>query len=342
MKSAYQAAGVNIEAGTQVVDNIKPLAKSTFRPEVLGNIGGFAGLFALKSKKYKNPVLVSGTDGVGTKLRIAQLAGRHDTIGIDLVAMCVNDLIVTGAEPLFFLDYFATGKLHPEKTVDVIKGIAAGCREAGCALIGGETAEMPSFYPGGDYDLAGFAVGVVEKRRIMDGRKIRPKDLLIGLASSGLHSNAYSLARKIFFEKEGLCVNDRVPELSLPLGETLLTPTRIYVKPLIKLGGKIAMKGAAHITGGGITENLPRILPEGTAALIKLGQWDIPPIFKVLKKMGGISQAEMFSTFNMGLGMIVVISPSDLKPVLAMLKRLKQAAFLIGEITEGNREVSYA
>ncbi|MFQ5588107.1 MAG: phosphoribosylformylglycinamidine cyclo-ligase [Nitrospiria bacterium] len=339
--AAYKEAGVNIDAGDEVVRRIKPLVRSTLRPEVIGGLGGFSGLFALRPKKYKHPVLVSGTDGVGTKLRVAFLTGKHDTIGIDLVAMCVNDVIVNGAEPLFFLDYFATGKLLPGVAVEVIEGIAAGCREAGCALIGGETAEMPDAYAKGEYDLAGFCVGVVEKSRIIDGRKIRPKDILIGLASSGLHSNAFSLARQIFFEKAGLTVRDSVPGLSEPLGDALLTPTRIYVKAVQRLLKRISLKGAAHITGGGITGNLPRILPKGTAVEIDTSQWTPPLIFQILQDTGGIEAGEMFSTFNMGIGMIVVVAPKDVKPAMAILKRVKQEAFLIGRVTEGEGQVRY-
>ena len=341
VQTTYKKAGVDIEAGKQVVEGIKPLVRSTHRPEVLGSFGGFSGLFSLQAKHYKAPVLVSGTDGVGTKLKIAQLMGRHDTIGIDLVAMCVNDVVVTGAEPLFFLDYFSTGKLHPERTVEVVKGIAAGCREAGCALIGGETAEMPSFYPLGEYDLAGFSVGVVEKEEIIDGRKICPDDLLIGLAASGLHSNAYSLVRKILFEKEGLAVDDRLPGLSGTLGEVLLTPTQIYVKPIQGLIKHVAVKGISHITGGGITDNLPRILPEGTQAEISLGRWPVPSIFQILQQKGQIDSEEMFAIFNMGIGMIVVISKSDLQTALSFLKRVNQSAFVIGEVLEGDQKVVY-
>jgi len=340
-KLTYKSAGVDIEAGDRFVEKITPMVRSTFRPEVLTDLGGFSGLFRLRAKKYKEPVLVSGTDGVGTKLKVAFLADRHDTVGIDLVAMCVNDVAVTGAEPLFFLDYFATGKLFPEKTVEVMKGIVEGCKQAGCALIGGETAEMPSFYPEGEYDLAGFCVGVVDKKKIINGKKIKPKDLLIGLASSGLHSNGFSLVRKVFFEKNGLTVQDRLPGLARPLGEELLTPTLIYAKTLLKLQRKVELKGAAHITGGGITENLPRILPKRCAAEVKRGQWDIPPIFEVLQKMGEIDSEEMYTDFNMGIGMVIVIPPDDLRPALSLLKKFGQKAFVIGEIVRGDQRVLY-
>ncbi len=341
-QDAYKNAGVDIEAGNEVVQGIKPWVKSTLRPEVLSGLGGFSGLFSLGTKKYKHPVLVSGTDGVGTKLRIAFLTGRHDTVGIDLVAMCVNDVIVSGAEPLFFLDYFATGKLQPKVAVEVIKGISIGCREAGCALIGGETAEMPASYPPGEYDLAGFSVGVVDKSKIIDGRKIKPKDVLIGLASSGLHSNAFSLARQILFEKAGFSVDDQLPGLPGSLGEVLLTPTRIYVKAIRRLLKRIPLKGIAHITGGGITDNLPRIFPEGLAAEINLGAWTLPAIFEILKEKGGLETLEMLATFNMGIGMVVVLAPGDVKPALGILKRLGQEATVIGQMIAGEGQVVYA
>ncbi len=340
-QTAYKAAGVDVAAGNRLVDRIKPIVRSTFRPEVLGGIGGFSGLFALRTNKYKQPVLVSGADGIGTKLKIAQVTGQHKTIGIDLVAMCVNDIVVSGAEPLFFLDYFATGKLDPERALSVIEGIAEGCRQAGCALIGGETAEMPSFYSEGEYDLAGFAVGVVEKRKIIDGKKIKAKDILIGLAASGLHSNAFSLVRKILFEQETLPIDARLPGLEKSLGETLLTPTRIYTKPILKILKEVKIKGAAHITGGGITENLPRILPEGCAAEISTARWTHPPIFSIIETLGKIESQEMYATFNMGIGMILVISQRHLKRVTAILKQIRQKAYVIGEIVEGDREVHY-
>jgi len=340
-QAAYKKAGVDIEAGKQVVEAIQPLVRSTFRPEVLGGLGGFSGLFALQAEKYRAPVLVSGADGVGTKLRIAFLTGRHDTIGIDLVAMCVNDVAVSGAEPLFFLDYFGTGRLFPEVTVEVIKGISKGCREAGCALIGGETAEMPDSYPAGEYDLAGFCVGVVDKSQMVDGLKIRPKDVLIGLASSGLHSNAFSLVRRILFEKEGLSINDQLPGLSRKLGEELMIPTRIYVKAIQGLMKRVVLKGAAHITGGGITDNLPRVFPKGTSARVRMDRWSVPPIFQVLQKKGSLETGEMFATFNMGIGMIIVVSSHELKSALAVLKGLHQEAYVIGEVTEGDGPICY-
>jgi phosphoribosylformylglycinamidine cyclo-ligase len=341
-KQTYRSAGVDIDAGNRTVELIKPLVKATFRPEVLADLGGFAGLFRFDSAKYREPVLVSGTDGVGTKLRIAQLMRRHDTIGIDLVAMCVNDIIVCGAEPLFFLDYFATGKLDPEQARDVIGGIADGCRQAGCALIGGETAEMPSMYHDGDYDLAGFAVGVVDRPRMIDGRTIVPGDAVIGLASSGLHSNGYSLVRKLLFEVEGLAVDDHLPELGGALGPALLSPTRIYAKTVLTLMERHALKGIAHITGGGITENLPRVLPPGCAAVIDRSAWTPPPIFKVLQSRGEIADDEMLRTFNMGLGLLLVVAADAAEAVRAAAEALGERAVLVGRIERGDPSVRYA
>ena len=337
----YKAAGVDIEAGDEFIRTIKPLVRSTFRPEVLTDIGGFGGLFGLDVKKYKEPVLVSGTDGVGTKLKIAIQMNQHDTIGIDLVAMSVNDVVVTGAEPLFFLDYLATGKLQPQTSVEVLRGIVKGCRLAGCALLGGETAEMPSFYPEGVYDLAGFAVGVVEKNRIIDGSRIKADDVLIGLASSGLHSNGYSLARKIAFEVAGHKVTDQIQGWSNRLGEALLTPTRIYVKSVLHLIREVEVKGLAHITGGGITGNLPRILPEGCQAKIKPGSWPAPPIFGWLEKQGRIAVEEMYRVFNMGIGMVAVMDPGQAERAIEKLKRLGEPAFVIGKIVKGDKKVVY-
>jgi phosphoribosylformylglycinamidine cyclo-ligase len=337
----YKTAGVDIEAGDEFVRTIKPLVRSTFRPEVLTDIGGFGGLFGLDIKKYKEPVLVSGTDGVGTKLKIAIQMNQHDTIGIDLVAMSVNDVVVTGAEPLFFLDYLATGKLQPQTLVEILRGIVKGCRMAGCALLGGETAEMPSFYPEGVYDLAGFAVGVVEKSRVIDGSRIKANDVLIGLASSGLHSNGYSLARKIAFEVTGHKITDTIQGWSNRLGDELLTPTRIYVKSILQLTREADVKGLAHITGGGITGNLPRILPEGCQAKIKLGSWPVPAIFGWLEKQGGVAVEEMNRVFNMGIGMVAVLGPGQADRALEKLKRLGEPAFLIGKIVKGDKKVVY-
>jgi len=330
----YKSAGVDIDEGDRLVRFIKPMTRTTSRPEVMGGIGGFGALFSMDIKRYKNPVLVSSTDGVGTKLKIAFMMDKHDTIGIDLVAMGVNDIITTGAEPLFFLDYFATGKLDVEKASQVIKGIARGCKEAGCSLVGGETAEMPDFYKPGEYDLAGFAVGVVEKKGIVDGSTIEPGDRIIGLASSGLHSNGYSLARKVLFDKLGLGVKDRVDGLKKTIGEELLIPTRIYVKPILKLLKWFKLKGIAHITGGGFVENIPRILPRGCKAVIKRDSWPIPFIFRFLKEKGGISEMEMFRTFNCGIGMVMVVSKKDEPGVLKRLKGLKERTYSLGEVVK--------
>ncbi len=340
----YKSAGVDIEAGNKFVRLIKPLVRKTFRAEVITDIGGFGGLFALKIKKYKEPVLVSSTDGVGTKLKIAFMMGKHDTVGIDLVAMCVNDVVVQGAEPLFLLDYLATGQLSLEVSTQIIKGIARGCLQAGCALIGGETAEMPSFYQKGEYDLAGFVVGVVEKKKIIDGSAIRPGDQLIGLASSGLHSNGYSLARKVLFDVMRLKVDSQLPDLSRPVGEELLKPTKIYVKPLLDLLSKSPLHGLAHITGGGITENLPRIIPPGLQAVVKRGTWPVPPIFNIIKKGGHIEEEEMLRTFNNGLGMILVVPPQEVNFVMDSLKKWREKAFHIGEIVRARdhkKKISY-
>ena len=330
--TTYRDAGVDIDAGDEFVDRIKPLVRSTFRPEVLTDLGGFGGLFRLAAKQYEDPVLVSGTDGVGTKLKIAFLMDKHDTVGIDLVAMCVNDIAVSGAEPLFFLDYFATGKLAVDKAQQVVAGIAEGCRQAGCALIGGETAEMPSMYPEGEYDLAGFAVGVVDKPKMIDGKTIKPGDTILGLASSGLHSNGYSLARRVFFDKAKLTVGATLPELDRPLGEVLLTPTRIYAKQILALVKEFRIKGVAHITGGGITENLPRILPNGVRANIDRKAWTVPPIFDVMSRLGQVEREEMFRVFNMGIGLILVVPSQSATAVLRKAAELGDCGWKIGEI----------
>ena len=321
-----------MDAGDEFVDRISPLVRSTFRPEVLTDIGGFGGLFRLQAHRYAEPVLVSGTDGVGTKLKIAFLTDRHDTVGIDLVAMCVNDIVVSGAEPLFFLDYFATGKLAVPKAEAVLKGIAEGCRQAGCALIGGETAEMPSFYAEGEYDLAGFAVGVVDRPKIIDGRSIVPGDVLIGLASTGLHSNGYSLARRVLLDQAQLSMTSRLPELDRPLGEVLLTPTRIYAKQVLTLIQDCPIKGIAHITGGGITENLPRVFPAGIGAQVQRSAWSVPPIFQAIARLGQVERAEMYRVFNMGIGMILVVPASDVLTVIARARALSDQAYQIGTI----------
>jgi phosphoribosylformylglycinamidine cyclo-ligase len=331
-KVTYKDAGVDIDSGNSFVKLIKPLVKSTYRPEVIADLGGFGGLFSLNASKYRQPVLVSGTDGVGTKLKLAFMADKHDTVGIDLVAMCVNDIVVQGAEPLFFLDYLATGKLNPEKASEVVKGIAQGCSLAGCSLIGGETAEMPGFYADGEYDLAGFAVGVVERDNVIDGSSITVGNKLIGLASSGLHSNGYSLARKVFFEIMGLNINDKLPGFSTTVGEELLTPTRIYVKSVLNLLRDFRINGIAHITGGGLLENVPRILPNGCKAIINKKSWELPQLFSILQDGGNVDSTEMFRTFNCGIGMVLVVPEKEAEEVLIRLSGLNEQAYVIGEV----------
>lgn len=337
--TTYRDAGVDIDAGDEFVHRISPLVRSTFRPEVLTDLGGFGGLFRLQAHRYVEPVLVSGTDGVGTKLKIAFLTDCHDTVGIDLVAMCVNDIVVSGAEPLFFLDYFATGKLAVSKAESVLKGIAEGCRQAGCALIGGETAEMPSFYAEGEYDLAGFAVGVVDRPKIIDGRSIVPGDVLIGLASTGLHSNGYSLARRVLLDQAKLSVTSRLPELDLPLGDVLLTPTRIYAKQILTLIQECPLKGIAHITGGGITENLPRVFPSGVRAQVRRSAWSVPPIFQAIARLGQVEREEMYRVFNMGIGLILVVPASAAQAIVARATALGDPACQIGTIMSASGDV---
>lgn len=334
----YRQAGVDIEAGEEVVRRIRPLAKSTFRPEVLGDIGSFGGLFQFASEKYVDPVLVSGTDGVGTKLKLAFLMDRHDTVGIDLVAMCVNDIIVSGAEPLFFLDYLAVGELVVSKAEAIVQGISQGCQQAGCALIGGETAELPSFYQAGEYDLAGFAVGVVEREAILTGEHIKPGDVVIGLASSGLHSNGFSLARRVLLEQAGLSTESSLDGLDGTLGETLLTPTRIYVKPALQLIKEFSIRGLAHITGGGLTGNVPRILPKGCRAHIKKGAWSISPIFSHIQTLGQVEEDEMYRVFNMGIGFVLIVPSDQAQAVVDRANDLGEQAFRIGEVLEDSQD----
>jgi phosphoribosylformylglycinamidine cyclo-ligase len=338
----YKAAGVDIDAGNETVRRIKALARSTFTPGVLSEIGSFGGLFRLDRERFREPVLVSSADGVGTKLKVAFMTGRHDTVGGDLVNHCVNDILVQGAEPLFFLDYLATGKLSPSVAEQVIIGVARACRENGCALIGGETAEMPGFYADGEYDIAGFIVGVVEKSRVIDGRGVLPGDALIGLPSAGLHTNGYSLARHVMFEKAGWTPDTVVPELGISVAEALLAPHRSYLSLIRPLIERDQIKGMAHITGGGITENLPRILPEGCAAEIDLQAWSIPPIFSLLQQHGGVSQEEMFRAFNMGVGLIVACAARDAERVINMASRAGEAnAFRVGFVVSGHGTVRY-
>jgi phosphoribosylformylglycinamidine cyclo-ligase len=336
----YRAAGVDIEAGDRLVQRIGPAVRATFRPEVLGDLGGFGGFFALPPGKYREPVLVSGTDGVGTKLKIAFMTGRHDTVGIDLVAMCANDIAVHGAEPLFFLDYFATGRLDPETAATVIGGIAEGCRRAGCALLGGETAEMPGFYAEGEYDLAGFAVGVVERRRLIDGRAVAPGDVILGLASNGLHANGYALVRKVVFERAKLAVDDAPAGLGETLAEALLTPTRIYAKALLALAARVRVKGLAHVTGGGLPGNVPRAMAPGTRARIHLSAWPRPPIFALLQSEGGIPTREMLRTFNCGIGMVAIVAAADAEAAVALLDAAGETVFRIGDVAQGEAEPS--
>ncbi len=328
----YKSSGVNIDEGDAFVRLIKPLAKSTNRNGVMGSIGGFGALFSGNFKGMKEPVLVSGTDGVGTKLKIAFDTGRSDTIGIDLVAMCVNDLVTSGAEPLFFLDYLSTGALDARRAADVIKGIAKGCKDAGCALIGGETAEMPGLYKKGEYDLAGFAVGVVDKHKIIDGSTVTPGDTILALPSSGLHSNGYSLVRKLFFERLKMKPGDRVKGLKTTLGTELLRPTRIYVKSLLELTRRHRIKAMAHITGGGLLENIPRVLPRGTKAVINRNSWKMPAIFRKIQELGNVEEAEMLRTFNCGVGMALVVSKRSTKSIMSKLKNLGEKPVVIGQI----------
>jgi phosphoribosylformylglycinamidine cyclo-ligase len=334
---SYRDAGVDIEAGDKAVKLIKPAAAKTFRPGVISGLGGFSGLFSLDLNKYPEPVLVSGTDGVGTKLRLAFQMNRHNTIGQDAVAMCVNDVLVQGAEPLFFLDYLAVGKTVPERIAEIVSGVADGCQLAGCALLGGETAEMPGFYAVDEYDIAGFAVGAVNKPDIIDGSNIREGDLLLGLPSSGVHSNGFSLVRKII---EPYSLDTVFPELAETLGEVLLRPTRIYVKSVLPLLESRKIKGMVHITGGGLTENIPRVLPAGLGAHLDRCTWEAPPVFKLLQNLGEVDQAEMYRTFNMGVGFILIIHPQDKALIGEKLTQQGEDWFLLGEVIRGEG-VSY-
>jgi phosphoribosylformylglycinamidine cyclo-ligase len=338
MATTYRDAGVDIEAGDALVERIKPIAARTQRPEVVSGVGGFGGLFALPPGKYRAPVLVSGTDGVGTKVQVALAARRHDTIGIDLVAMSVNDVLTSGAEPLFFLDYFATARLDVEQATQVVAGIAEGCARAGCTLLGGETAEHPGSHAGGEYELAGFCVGVVERDRILTGAEIRPGDALIGMASSGLHSNGYSLVRRVLLTDARLPLDARVEGLSRPLVEELLEPTRIYVKDVLALLDEVEVRGLAHITGSGLPGNVPRCLPEGTRAVLHQSAWPRPPIFDVIQRLGDVPPEDMLSTFNMGLGMVAVLPAAEVKPALALLARRGLPAWEVGRVEASSGE----
>lgn len=341
VSEAYKNAGVDIAAGNEAVERMKKHVKRTFRPEVMTDLGGFGALFGLNKEKYEEPVLVSGTDGVGTKLKIAFAMDRHDTIGIDAVAMCVNDIVVQGAEPLFFLDYLACDKVVPEKIEAIVAGIAEGCHQAGCALIGGETAEMPGMYAEGEYDIAGFTVGVVDKSKIINGADIAPGDAVIGLSSSGVHSNGFSLVRKLLLEQEGYSLQDSVPELGDTLGDALLAPTKIYVKPLLALLEQLPVKGMAHITGGGFIENIPRMLPDHVNVDIEYGSWPILPIFELLQRKGSISNRDMFTTFNMGIGLVLVVKAEDAEKAVGFLKGQGEEAYIIGKVTAGESIVTF-
>ena len=341
MSEAYKQAGVDIAAGNEAVERMKKHVRRTFRPEVLTDLGGFGALFQLNNKKYEEPVLVSGTDGVGTKLMLAFAADKHDTIGIDAVAMCVNDIVVQGAEPLFFLDYLACGKVDPARIETIVSGIAEGCAQSGCALIGGETAEMPGMYGTEEYDIAGFSVGVVDKANLVNGSSIAAGDVMLGLASSGVHSNGFSLVRKLLLEKAGYKLDQVIPELETEatLGDVLLTPTRIYVKPLLALMNDVKVKGMAHITGGGFLENIPRMLPEGVSVEIDYGSWPIQPVFKLMEKVGSLTAEELFTTFNMGIGMVIVVSEADAAAAEATLRANGEEVYRIGKVTAGERIV---
>jgi len=343
VSEAYKQAGVNIAAGNEAVERMKRHVARTTRPEVIGGLGGFGGLFAMDREKYKEPILVSGTDGVGTKLKVAFAADKHDTVGIDAVAMCVNDIVVQGAEPLFFLDYLAVGVLEPGKVEQIVAGVAEGCVQAGCALIGGETAEMPSMYQDGEYDIAGFTVGVVEKSKMIDGSTIRPGDAIIGLASSGVHSNGFSLVRKLLLDSGKYGVNDVVPALGegVTVGEALLAPTRIYVKPVLALLEKVAVRGMAHITGGGFIENIPRVLPSNVNAHIKLGSWPMPKIFGLLRSEGNLTHDDCYRTFNMGIGYVIVVPADEREAALEALRAAGETPYEIGVVTTGTGVVTF-
>lgn len=342
MSEAYKQAGVDIAAGNEAVERMKKHVKRTVRPEVMGGLGGFGGMFGLDKSKYEEPVLVSGTDGVGTKLKLAFAMDKHDTIGIDAVAMCVNDIVVQGAEPLFFLDYLACDKVVPEKIEAIVAGIAEGCVQSGCALIGGETAEMPGMYSEGEYDIAGFSVGVVDREKMIDGSSIRTGDAVIGLTSSGIHSNGFSLVRKLLLERKGYQLSDSLPELGgAQLGHVLLEPTKIYVKTVLKLMESIELKGLVHITGGGFIENIPRVLPKNANVQVEYGSWPIQPIFGLLQREGEVSNRDMFTTFNMGIGMVLIVPAEQADETLRLAAELGEKAYRIGEVTDGQCEVIF-
>ena len=338
-RMTYRDAGVDIDAGNESVSLIKDAVRATYRSEVMGDLGGFGGLFALNTKDYKEPVLVSGTDGVGTKLRLAFLLNKHDTIGQDAVAMCVNDILVQGAEPLFFLDYLAVGKLEPMQVAEVVTGVARACKESGCALIGGETAEMAGFYPIGEYDIAGFSVGVAERSKLVTPARVKAGDVLLGLPSSGVHSNGYSLVRKIVFERKGFKGDEYMEELGQTIGEELLTPTRLYPRICLPLIREFDIHGMVHITGGGFYENIPRALPEHMGAEVNGAAWTIPPVFRLLQEWGNVDWTEMYRTFNMGIGMVLIVSSDEADRITAQLNVQNETVYHIGHVTEGAHEV---
>lgn len=335
MAISYKDSGVDVTRGYKAVDLMKKYVKTTYNENVLGDIGSFGGFYSISGEKMEEPVLVAGTDGVGTKLKYAFLLEKHDTIGIDAVAMCVNDIVCQGAKPLFFLDYYACGLLDPEAEAEVVKGIAEGCRQAGCALIGGETAEMPGFYPRGEYDLAGFAVGIVDKKKVINGKEIRPGDVLIGIKSSGVHSNGYSLVRKLFGDSDKAEMEKYDERLGGTLAEVLLKPTKIYVRSILSLISKVPVKGIAHITGGGFLENIPRIFPEGVGCEIVKDSYEVPPVFKVMQEKADISDEQIYNTFNMGIGMVVCVSPENAEAAVAALEESGEEVALIGKTGAG-------
>ena len=338
-RMTYRDAGVDIDAGNESVSLIKDAVRATYRSEVMGDLGGFGGLFALNTKDYKEPVLVSGTDGVGTKLRLAFLLNKHDTIGQDAVAMCVNDILVQGAEPLFFLDYLAVGKLEPMQVAEIVTGVARACKESGCALIGGETAEMAGFYPIGEYDIAGFSVGVAERSKLITPARVKAGDVLLGLPSSGVHSNGYSLVRKIVFERKGFKGDEYIEELGQTIGEELLTPTRLYPRICLPLIREFDIHGMVHITGGGFYENIPRALPDHMGAEVNGATWTIPPVFRLLQEWGNVDWTEMYRTFNMGIGMVLIVSSDEADRITAQLNAQNETVYHIGHVTEGAHEV---
>lgn len=334
----YADAGVDIDAGNKAVELMKESVRATYRKEVMGDLGGFGGLFALDCKKYKEPILVSGTDGVGTKLKLAFMANKHDTIGQDAVAMCVNDILVQGAEPLFFLDYIAVDKVNSEKVANIVKGVALACKESGCALIGGETAEMAGFYAKDEYDIAGFCVGVVDKSKMITGEKVQVGDVILGLPSSGVHSNGFSLVRKICFDVMNFTMDTMIPEFGKTLGEELITPTRLYPKACLPLIEKFDIHGMVHITGGGFYENIPRILPENCDAEINADAWEMPLIFKSLQKWGNVSWKEMYRTFNMGVGMVLIVSPEEADAICRHFRENKETFYELGTVVKGTKK----